>query len=549
MPEFIYEKLNPPVSAAGVIISVALMLFAGFAITRLTKLLHIPNVTAYIVAGILLGQYGLSLVPQDIAQGMDFIADIALAFIAFGAGEFFRFDELRRNGVRVAVITVLESLMASLFVFVAAYFLLGLGAGFSAVLAALAAATAPASTVVTIRQTGASGNFVSTLLQVVAMDDAVGLIAFSIAISVSMSLGTGGLDVWSVTKPLLANLFVLLLGCAFGFLIKLLMPSRRSTDNRLIILIAVLFTFCGVCALLDTSPLLGCMSMGAVYINITGDSKLFRQLNYFSPPVLLLFFVRSGIIFDLGALTGGEKLGGCPLFLVGIVYFITRIAGKYVGAFAGCAAVKSEKSLRNYLGLALIPQAGVAIGLAALGARTLGGSEGAALQTVILASSVLYELIGPGCAKLSLYLSHSYPVKETERKKELPPHTENVSEEEKAFLEAAQEHCGMTGAPGDTVNLSPAEDPSGIPKQADEGQTQRQCRARRLQRRPRRQQCGEGNKRYRRTWKQRHKCVWKAQAAPRARRYRVLSRRRYPLSCRETRQRRRYRHTLRKRRY
>ena len=402
MPEFIYEKLNPPVSAAGVIISVALMLFAGFAMTRVTKLLHIPNVTAYIIAGILLGQYGLSLVPQDIAQGMDFIADIALAFIAFSAGEFFRFDELRHNGVRVAVITVFESLMASLFVFAAAYFLLGLGAGFSAVLAALAAATAPASTVVTIRQTGASGNFVSTLLQVVAMDDAVGLIAFSIAISVSMSLGAGGLDVWSVAKPLLANIFVLLLGCAFGFLIKLLMPSRRSTDNRLIILIAVLFTFCGVCALLDTSPLLGCISMGAVYINITGDSKLFRQLNYFSPPVLLLFFVRSGIIFDLGALTGGEKLGSCPLFLVGIVYFITRIAGKYVGAFAGCAAVKSEKSLRNYLGLALIPQAGVAIGLAALGARTLGGSEGAALQTVILASSVLYELIGPAVTKLSL---------------------------------------------------------------------------------------------------------------------------------------------------
>lgn len=473
MPEFICE----PITAAGVIISVALMLFAGFAMTRVTKLLRIPDVTAYIIAGILLGRYCFGLVPQDIAEGMDFIADIALAFIAFGAGEYFRFGELKKSGLRVTVITVFESLIASLFVFIAAYFMLGLDAGFSAVLAALAAATAPASTVVTIRQTGASGNFVRTLLQVVALDDAVGLIAYSIAVSVSMALGSGGLDAWSVAKPLLANMFVLLLGCGFGYLLRLLMPPKRSTDNRLIILIAVLFTFCGACALLDTSPLLGCMSMGAVYINITGDTKLYRQLNYFSPPVLLLFFVRSGIVFDLGSLTGGGTVGSVSLLAVGIVYFLTRIAGKYAGAFIGCAAVKSEKSLRNYLGLALIPQAGVAIGLAALGARTLGGAEGAALQTIILASSVLYELIGPGCAKLSLYLSHSYPAA-AHGKKNTPPHAEAAEESEAILLHA--------------------EDPNETPKQAAAARKQRQCRSRRLQRRPHRQQCGEGNTRYRR---------------------------------------------------
>lgn len=154
------------------------------------------------------------------------------------------------------------------------------------------------------------------------------------------------------------------------------------------------------------------MSMGTVYINVTNDDKLFKQLNYFSPPLLLLFFVRSGLSFDLGALFNpSDAVGTVPLAVIGVAYFLTRILGKYAGAFFGCAAVKKPKEVRNYLGLALIPQAGVAIGLAALGARTLGGTHGAALETVILASSVLYELIGPPCAKLSLYLSKSYSTK------------------------------------------------------------------------------------------------------------------------------------------
>ena len=137
--------------------------------------------------------------------------------------------------------------------------------------------------------------------------------------------------------------------------------------------------------------------------------KLFKQLNYFSPPILLLFFVRSGVSFDLRALVKPSgSVGAYPLLVVGVLYFIVRILGKYAGAFAGCAVVKKPGKTRNYLGLALIPQAGVAIGLAAMGARTLGGETGAALNTIILASSVLYELIGPAAAKLSLYLSGSY---------------------------------------------------------------------------------------------------------------------------------------------
>ena len=451
-----------------VIISVALMLFSGFLLTRITKRLRLPNVTAYILAGILIGPYCLDLVPQRIIDGTDFLSDIALAFIAFSTGEFFKLSVLKRNGMKVVWITVCEAVLASVAVFVLTYWILRLELAFSIVLAALASATAPASTMMTIRQTGAHGDFVDTLLQVVALDDVVGLVLYSIAISVALtSLDGTGFTLSALLRPVTLNILIMALGGMFGFFMKLLMPSNRSTDNKLIISIALLFSFCGICALLDISPLLGCMAMGTVYTNIAENDKLFKQLGYFSPPILLLFFVRSGMSFRLDALVSASgAMNGVPLLVIGSTYFLVRILGKYLGAWLGCRMVKKDRLVRNYLGLALIPQAGVAIGLAALGARTLGGTMGEDLQTIILASSVLYELIGPGCAKLALYLSRSYstrledlapvePVTEAgqpkndvqlliERiqkiQKSLPEHEPAVSEEEAAFTEAAEEH-------------------------------------------------------------------------------------------------------------
>ncbi|HOM35321.1 MAG TPA: cation:proton antiporter [Clostridia bacterium] len=408
----IYERLNITSTAAIVIISIGIMLFLGFLMTRITKKLKLPNVTAYIVTGILIGPYVLNLIPREVVTGMDFLADIALAFIAFSTGEFFKLSVLKKNGPKVVVITIFESLLASILIFIVTYFVLGLTLAFSIVLAALAAATAPASTMMTIRQTGAKGDFVDTLIQVVALDDIVGLVAYAIAISVAVASTTGeGVGFWAVVGPILVNIGVLLLGGLFGYFIKFML-NKRSNDNRLIIALATLFVFCGICAMLDISPLLGCMSMGMVYINVTDDDNLFKQLNYFSPPILLLFFVRSGVNFNLSALVNTSVFAGTlPLIVIGVVYFFVRIIGKYLGAFAGSAVVKKDKKVRDYLGLALIPQAGVAIGLAALGARVLGGESGQALETIILASSVLYELIGPACAKLSLYLSKSYSTK------------------------------------------------------------------------------------------------------------------------------------------
>ena len=448
------------------IISVALMLASGFLMTRITKKLRLPNVTAYIVGGILAGPFVLNLIPQSVVEGTAFLPDIALAFIAFSTGEFFRLSSLKKNGGKVITITVLESCGAAVLVFLTCYFILGLNFAFSLVLGALATATAPASTIMTIRQTGAKGDFVETLLQVVALDDVVGLVLYSIAVSIAtVFFSSAGFQLSSVLVPLGKTLLLLLLGGLFGLLLKSLTGSRRSTDNRLIIAIAVLFSYCGICAVIDVSPLLGCMAMGMVYINTTDDERLFRQLNYFSPPILLLFFFRSGLSFDLGSLVNqSENIGAVPLLAIGVIYFLVRILGKYVGAWTGCRIAGKKPKVRNFLGLALIPQAGVAIGLAALGARELGGEMGHALETIILSSSVLYELIGPGAAKLSLWLSGSYssdletvaPVPETtesgEKKSELeilieriqkiqselPAHSEN--ENEKAFTEAAEEY-------------------------------------------------------------------------------------------------------------
>ena len=394
-------------SVSEVIVSIAVMLLAGYLMSRVTKMLKLPNVTGYIVAGIIIGPYCLKIVPTNVVQGMSFLADIALAFIAFSTGEFFKLSTLKKNGGKNIVITVFEALLASILVFFVMYFALKMSLAFSIVLASLAAATAPASTMMTIRQTGAHGDFVDTLLQVVALDDVVGLIAFSVAIAVATASLSGQITAKNILLPIVYNLVAFVVGGVLGFILKLLI-SNRSSDNRLIIAVAIIFTFCGICTFMDVSPLLGCMAMGTVYRNASGDDKLFKQLNYFTPPILLLFFVRSGVNFDLGALVSTDSIGGTSLLVIGVVYFFVRILGKYGGAFLGCLVVRKDKKVRNWLGLALIPQAGVAIGLAALAARTIGGETGSAMETIILASSVLYELIGPACAKLSLYLSKSY---------------------------------------------------------------------------------------------------------------------------------------------
>ncbi len=380
---------------AVILLSIAIILFAGFLMTRLTKLLRLPNVSGYIMAGILIGPGVLGLIPKETVSGMDFISDVALAFIAFGVGRFFKKEVLREAGFKVILITLLESLLAGALVTAVMILVFRLEVPFSLLLGAIATATAPASTMMTIDQYHVRGPFVNLLLQVVAFDDVVCLLVFSVVSTVVSAQGTVRLE--TVLLPLLYNGGMMLLGAVFAFLLSRLLTSSRSTDNRLILAIAMLLGLSGICTALEVSPLLSCMVFGAVYINLTHDKVIYHQINSFSPPILSLFFVVSGMNLDVTALTAFGSIG--------VVYFLVRIVGKYAGAFLGCAVTGVDRQSRNWLGMALVPQAGVAIGLAHLGRRILPPEYGNLLMTIILASSVLYELIGPACAKLALFRS------------------------------------------------------------------------------------------------------------------------------------------------
>jgi len=424
-----------------VIVSIAIMLTFGFLLTRLTKLIKLPNVTGYILAGIIIGPYCLNLIPLNIISGLDFISDIALAFIAFSVGEYFKFSSIKKNGFKVFALTLFEGLIASLLVFVVMYFALGLSLTFSIILAALASATAPASTIMTIKQKKAKGEFVDTLLQVITYDNFVSLILFSVALSLTLATSsTEAVSFGVIMLPILKNIGAIAIGVALGFILKLLMQFKHGSDNRLIIILCILFLFCGICSLLDVSPLLGCIAIGMIYTNFAKEEKLFLQVNYFTPPIMLLFFVTSGLSFNFSALfTSSSIIGNIPLVVIGLVYLIIRFIGKYAGSYLGATTLKCSKNIRNYLGLGLIPQAGVAIGLAALGARTIGGEIGDALVTVILTASILYEIIGPICANISLYLSKSYPSK----LEELVPTNEITSKEEKTEVQLLIERIQM----------------------------------------------------------------------------------------------------------
>ena len=389
-------------ASAQVILGLSIILFAGFVITRITKKLRLPNVTGYILSGVLIGPYVLDLIPGEIVEHMEFVTDVALAFIAFGVGRYFKLSTLRASGSKIVILTLLESLAAAVLVTASMALIFHLPMPFCLLLGAIGSATAPASTIMTIRQYQAKGEFVNTILQVVALDDAVALIAFSVCAAVvsAMEDSSKALDFGVVILPVILNAVTVIAGGALGYVLhRLIDNERRSSDHRLILTTAILLFITGFCTCFDISPLLSCMALGAVYTNVSDNDRVFTQVNSFTPPILLMFFVLSGMRLNLPSLaTAG---------VIGIFYFFIRILGKYIGAYAGARICGYSANIRNYLGLALIPQAGVSIGLAVLGQRLLSPETGLMLSTIILSSGVLYEMVGPACAKASLFLSHS----------------------------------------------------------------------------------------------------------------------------------------------
>ena len=381
------------------ILDLAAMLVAAFGVSRVTKLMKLPNVTGYILSGILIGPYCLKWIDAPMVESMSFVTDVALAFIAFGVGKYFKWATLKKSGSRIVIITVLESLAAAFAVTAVMLLVFQMPLSFSLLLGAIAAATAPASTLMTIRQYKAKGHFVDTILQVVALDDAVSLMAFSVCATISQVADSPDqLNAASILMPILYNVLAVALGVGMAFLLKWLMKRVLSSYNRLLLVIILLLTLAGLCAAVDVSPLLGCMAFGMIHANIsTKKELLFKTVDRFTPPVLTFFFVVSGMRLNVPSLaTAG---------IIGVVYFFVRIAGKYLGATAGAAVTRDEPEVRKYLGMALVPQAGVSIGLAALGERMLSPQMGSMLSTIILSSAVLYEIAGPALAKLSLHLA------------------------------------------------------------------------------------------------------------------------------------------------
>lgn len=389
-----YDHLNDSTVILG---SLSIILFAGFLVTRLTKKLRLPNVSGYILAGVLIGPCVLDLIPAMVRENMGFISDIALAFIAFGVGKFFKKEVIKEAGVKIILITLCEALTAGIIITLAMHYLFHLNWNFSLILGAIATATAPASTMMTIHQYHARGDFVNTLLQVVALDDVVCLLTFSMVVAVVNARTSGSIAISDIAVPILYNIGGLVVGFICGVILGRLLTPARSHDNRLILVIAMLMGISGLCASFDLSPLLSCMVFGATYINLTKDKELYHQINNFTPPVMSMFFIISGMSLDLFSI----KTAG----VIGASYFLIRIVGKYCGTYLGCRLTHMKPEITKYMGLALIPQAGVAIGLAFLGERLLPPEIGSVLLTVILSSSVLYEMVGPACAKMSFFLS------------------------------------------------------------------------------------------------------------------------------------------------
>ena len=393
--------------------TIALAMIAGLLLTRVVKLVKLPNVTGYLIAGLLIGPYCFRLISAEALDSLDIITVAALGFIAFSIGSEFKKAHLKAIGAKILVITACEALGAVILVDVVVI-ALGFPVPMALCLGAIAAATAPAATLLVVRQYRAKGELTSTLLPVVAMDDAIGLMAYALSVSVAKMIQNGeAFNVMAtLVNPLLEILLSLGAGALIGAIVALSNRFFESKNNRLIISIAAVLLGVGLAQQFGLSHLLLCMAIGATYVNLRDDAiQTLEQADAWTPPLFLLFFVLSGAELNVSVL---PSLG-----LIGAVYIVTRVVGKYLGAYIGCTISKTSHTIRKYLGLSLIPQAGVAIGIAQLVVKELP-EYGASIQAVILCATLIYELVGPVITKYSLIKAGEIAV-EPKKAKTAPP--------------------------------------------------------------------------------------------------------------------------------
>lgn len=372
-------------------IALCLALIGG----KIVKKVHLPNVTGYIIIGLLAGPYCLKVIPAHIVEEMSLIPELALGFIAFSIGAEFKLSYLKKVGKAPIIIAFFEAVMA---VLVVDFMLIVTGndVTFSLVLGAIAAATAPAATLMVVRQYKAKGPVTDTLLPVVAIDDAVALMSFGLSVAIAKAISSKGQVSFinTLLDPMKEIFGALLFGALLGFVFRWLVKLYTGRGNRLAITIAMITLCLGISDMLGFSSLLACMAMSSILVNTCNESDMiFEQLDRVTPPIFMLFFVLSGAELDITIL---PKVG-----IIGVIYIVFRVVGKVFGAYVGAKISNAKPVVQKYLGYTLIPQAGVAIGLAGI-AMTVVPEHGATIRAIVLCGTVIYELVGPVATKLAL---------------------------------------------------------------------------------------------------------------------------------------------------
>ena len=375
------------------LLCLSIMIVVGFIGSALAHRVRFPAVTGYLIAGLILGLTGL--ISKETLSHFDILADLALGFIAFSIGSEFKLDFLKKEGSAPLVITVFEA-FGAVVVLDILLITIGVPIPVALLLGAIGAATAPAATLMVVRQYKADGPVTRMLLPVVAMDDAAALIAFSVSAAIAQMIASDhGVSIGPMLlHPLLEVGGSLALGSVVGVLAALFLRRFKTDGDRLGLAFAVVMGGVGLSALLGLSSLLVCMMTGAVFANMSRQSvKLFKVTDAVTPPLFLMFFVLSGAELDVTVL---KSIG-----LIGIVYIVARVFGKVIGSYLGARIARVEPVIRNYLGLMLVPQAGVAIGLSLVALRILP-ENGATIRAVILCATLVYELTGPLITKAAL---------------------------------------------------------------------------------------------------------------------------------------------------
>lgn len=386
----------------------SVLLLTGLIFGKIAKYFHLPNVTGYLLGGLfvgpLIGLIGLHVIPETAFEEMHVVSQIALGFIAFSIGAEFRLSYFKRVGKLPIVIAIMESFFAIVVVFLL-LIAFGNDLKFSLVLSAIAAATAPAATIMVIKQYKAKGEVTENLLSVVAIDDATAIVFFGLFVALAKTIGsTSGSSVFYMTvKPFIEIVASLGIGVIAGLLLSFGVKWFSGRGNRISLVLALVFLVAafpeivrGINPNFEISALLACMMMGAIFTNLAPEEtldKVMYLVERITPPIFIMFFVLSGaeLHFDVLLTVGG----------IGVIYILGRVIGKLFGAYLGAEIAHGSKNVKKYLGLGLIPQAGVAIGLSLVAASVVP-AYAKEISAVILSATFVYELIGPLITKKAL---------------------------------------------------------------------------------------------------------------------------------------------------